>query len=130
MFRDAFDEECRRSESQRMRRLHPEHIPVIIEPHKPSDPPISKRKYLVPKDLMVAQMIYIVRKRVDLSKGQSIFFSCRGRLPFTTDTIFTLDSHSREKDGFLYLDYTLEHTFGACSGDQCVGDAHGEDRPR
>ena len=118
MFRDSFTVEERKKESTRIRFQNPTHIPIIIEPRKSTDPVISKRKYLVPKDITVAQLLYVVRKRIDLKKSQSIFFNCNETMPSTSDLIQTLDTkHSDPNDGFLYITYTLEHTFGCITPD-------------
>ena len=73
---------------------------------------IDKNKFLVPKDLNMNQFVYIIRKRIKLDKSQSIFLMVNNSLcPSNTPVSVIYDDH-KDEDGFLYIKYTGENTFG------------------
>ena len=112
-------------------------MPVIVERAEKAEksiPDIDKKKYLVPSDLTVGQFVYVIRKRIKLSPEKAIFIFIDNRLPVRTPpfsshrsllTRFTLLNiqasaslmstvyeELRDKDGFLYIKYSGENTFG------------------
>ncbi len=110
--------EGRVGESARMKSKHPECVPVIIEPSDRGDQflPISQNKYHVPEELTVGQLIYAVRKNIPKLKPNEAIFACiNGTLPPTSTVMRTLYSEHKSKDGFLYIEYSGENTFGVCA---------------
>lgn len=73
---------------------------------------IDKNKFLVPGDLTVSQFVFVVRKRLALAPEQSLFIFCSGTLPTTGTLLRELYSTYADPDGFLYLLYAAENTFG------------------
>ena len=72
----TFDE--RLADSTRIISKHPNRVCVYI---KKSDtaltiPHIDKNKFLVPNDITIAQFIYIIRKRINISPNRCAFFLC------------------------------------------------------
>ena len=65
----------RSKEAARIKLKYNDRIPVIVEVSKNDKKNINldKNKYLVPKDLTVAQFIYVIRKRIKLKPEQAIF---------------------------------------------------------
>ncbi|TUK08643.1 Gamma-aminobutyric acid receptor-associated protein-like 2 [Bagarius yarrelli] len=63
---------------------------------------IDKRKYLVPSDITVAQFMWIIRKRIQLPSEKAIFL-------FVDKTLYEKE---KDEDGFLYVAYSGENTFG------------------
>ncbi|KAJ9459440.1 Autophagy-related protein 8 [Diplonema papillatum] len=105
--------EERKKESERITQKYPDRIPVICEKHQQSNvPDIDKTKYLVPMDLNVGQFIYVVRKRIKLEPEKALFVFVNGMLPPTAAQIQTLYNDSRDDDGFLYIKYSGESTYG------------------
>ena len=102
----------RSKESARVRLSHPERIPVIVERGNTSVKMIDKRKYLVPKDLTIGQFIYVIRKRLDLSPDQAIFVFINNTLPTTSELMINEYNNKKDDDGFLYITYSGESTFG------------------
>ena len=92
---------------------HPNKVPVIVE-RAPSSavPNIDKNKYLVPGDLTVAQFLALIRKRSKLSNDQALFIYVNGTLPATSALFSTIYGEHRDEDGFLYVVYTGESSFG------------------
>ena len=106
----SFEERC--SESRTMLNRYSDRVPVIIEP-KGNAPEIDKRKYMAPKDITFSQLIYVVRKRLLMQPDQALFFLLSDRTLVTaSSTLGDLYTRHVDEDGFLYVSYTLENTFG------------------
>ncbi|KAK8667946.1 hypothetical protein V6N13_105419 [Hibiscus sabdariffa] len=105
--------ERRQSEAARIREKYPDRIPVIVERAEKSDvPEIDKKKYLVPADLTVGQFVYVVRKRIKLSPEKAIFIFVKNILPPTAAMLSSIYEENKDEDGFLYMTYSGENTFG------------------
>ncbi|KAI8525110.1 hypothetical protein RHMOL_Rhmol13G0203100 [Rhododendron molle] len=109
-----FEEERRLTEAARIREKYPERIPVIVERAERSDvPEVDKKKYLVPADLTVGQFVYVVRKRIKLSAEKAIFVFVNNVLPPTAVLMSAIYEENKDEDGFLYMTYSGENTFGS-----------------
>ncbi|KAK8547109.1 hypothetical protein V6N13_099851 [Hibiscus sabdariffa] len=105
--------ERRQAEAARIREKYPDRIPVIVERAEKSDvPEIDKKKYLVPADLTVGQFVYVVRKRIKLSPEKAIFIFVKNILPPTAAMLSAIYEENKDEDGFLYMTYSGENTFG------------------
>lgn len=114
-YKNQFDLEHRTDESRRIREKYPTRIPVIVEIKDPSIdiPDIDKKKFLVPNDLTVGQFIFVVRKRIQLSPEKALFCFIDDTIPSTNSLMSQLYTDHKDEDGFLYISYTGENTFGA-----------------
>ena len=112
-FREKPFEE-RKKESERIHEQYPERCCVVVGRAKSAVniPEIEKAKYLVPKDLTVGQFVYVIRKRIKLSPEQAIFIFINNILPPTSSLISEVYNQHKEEDGFLYITYSCENTFG------------------
>lgn len=107
----SFDK--RKSEAQRILDKYPDRIPVICEKAEKSDiPDIDKKKYLVPSDLSVGQFVYVIRKRIKLNPEKAIFIFVNNALPPTSALMSQIYQEQKDEDGFLYVNYSGENTFG------------------
>mmetsp|Transcript_15701 Transcript_15701/g.52858 ORF Transcript_15701/g.52858 Transcript_15701/m.52858 type:complete len:144 (+) Transcript_15701:8-439(+) len=114
-YRDAHSFESRRTQALAIRAKHPDRIPIIVEkrPRDATLPLIDKKKFLVPADLTVGQFVYVIRKRIALKPEQAIFlFVSKGTLPPTVATCQAVYDSHKDEDGFLYMTYSGENTFG------------------
>ena len=103
----------RNKEAIRIIEKYPERIPVICEKSKYSKMKnIDKNKYLVPCDLSIGQFIFVIRKRIQLKSEESIFIFIDNKLPTTSSLIKDVYNESKNADGFLYILFTNENTFG------------------
>lgn len=93
---------------------HADQMPqVICEKVEKSDiATIDKKKYLVPADLTVGQFVYVIRKRIKLSPEKAIFIFVDEVLPPTAALMSSIYSEHADADGFLYITYSGENTFG------------------
>jgi GABA(A) receptor-associated protein len=106
-----FDE--RKAESARLLVKYPDRIPVIVEKSKTSDvAQIDKCKFLVPKDLSMGEFLYVIRKRIKLQPEKAIFLFCNDTLPNSSGIISKLYNEQKNADGFVYINYASENTFG------------------
>ena len=113
-FQKKYDLETRKKESTRIKEKYPNKLPVIVEQHKSSTiKKIEKSKFLVPEELTVAQLLVIIRKRLELDATQAIYIFSKNTVPATTQTISSLYSENKDEDGFLYLTYCNENVFGS-----------------
>lgn len=75
-------------------------------------PAIDRNKYLVPGDLSVADFLYLIRKRIKLGTEQALFIYVNGSLPPTSAAFSSVYAEHADEDGFLYVLYTGESSFG------------------
>jgi GABA(A) receptor-associated protein len=105
--------EKRKSEAERIRAKYPDRVPVICEKADRSDiPDIDKKKYLVPADLTVGQFHYVIRKRIKLLPEKALFLFCSNSIPPNAALMSTVYEEQKDEDGFLYIQYSGESTFG------------------
>ena len=113
-FHKQFSFEKRKEEATRIKQKYSDRIPVIVQrlPTDTSIPNIDKKKYLVPNDLTLGQFAYVIRKRIKINPEQSIFIFVNNTLPTTSILMSQLFEECVDKDGFLYLEFSGENTFG------------------
>ena len=116
-FQDVHSLESRINESSRIKLKYPNRTPVITHRalNEKSLPDIDKKKYLVPRDLTLGQFAYVVRKRMDLTPEKALFIFVNNKLPPTCATMAKLYDEHADEDGFLYVTYAAENTFGGGS---------------
>ena len=97
-----------------MKKFFPK-LPVIIDRCNKTDPMIEKNKYLIEPDTSISTIITIIRKRVKIDAYQNIFVFIDNEVPNANHTIGEI-YHKKallsNHDGFLYLNYSIENTFG------------------
>ena len=86
--------------------------PCPADTTAPSAPHPSPPRYLVPADLTVGQFVYVIRKRIKLSPEKAIFVFVNNVLPPTAALMSSIYEEHKEEDGFLYIAYSGENTFG------------------
>lgn len=112
-FKKSKSENERITESSKIKEKYPDKIPVIVEKQNKSKlPDIDKNKYLVPKELTMGQFIYIIRKRIKLDPTEALFVFTNNVLCNNSVLISEIYNTYKDKDGFLYIVYTSENTFG------------------
>lgn len=113
-FKDEYSLDKRIDEAAKILKKHADRIPVICEREANSDiPDVDRKKYLVPQELTVGQFVYVIRKRISLPPEQAIFIFVNGKLPSTGAALMSqMYRDYRDSDGFLYITYSGENTFG------------------
>ena len=105
----------RKADVEAIRLKFPNKVPIIVERYKSekSLPVIDKVKFLVPRELTMAQLATIVRNRLSLSSTETFFlFTSTGSMPALSISVSDLHKQSKDQDGFLYVTYTSQEVFG------------------
>ena len=109
-FKKKYNLEERKYESNKLLARFKDRVPIIIES---GTPPIDKNRYLVPSDLTFGEFMYIIRNRIRLKPVEALFGFINGKiLPPTNKSMRELYKDHADEDGFLYVSYKLENTFG------------------
>lgn len=106
--------EQRKHEANSMMLKYPSRIPLIIEPAADAKVQMDKRKFMVPKTITCAQFTWIIRRRMGtkLDSSQAMFIFVNNRLINPSQMICETYHTNSDDDGFLYLVYGFENTFG------------------
>jgi GABA(A) receptor-associated protein len=111
-FRQRYTEDERRDEFARVKSKLDRFIPIIVEQGSGASPPIDKEKFLVPTEVTVAQLSFVIRKRLKMLPSEALFLMVNKQLCTGTSTMGCVYDRHHDPDGFLYVVYTNENTFG------------------
>lgn len=106
----SFEERC--AESGTMLQRFSDRVPVIIQKKRNNIDSIDKRKFMTPRSLTLGQLLFVVRRRLKLKKTEAIFLFINGKLIKQTETMGQAYNEHKNNDGFLYVMYDFENTFG------------------
>jgi len=106
--------EQRQTESRQIKQKHPNRacIYMVKSTTKPTLPDLDKNKYLVPIDITIGQLSYIIRKRISLCPSAAMFLMINNTIVSSSLTIAETEKKYINEDGFLYIHYTTENCFG------------------
>lgn len=115
-FKKTHSIEKRRKESSRIIEKYPERVPVIVEksPAEKKIENIDRSKFLVPQSLTFGEFAVIVRKRLrSVQQSQGLYLFVGHEVLVTSSSMMgeVYEQH-RDEDGFLYVVYAAENTFG------------------
>ena len=103
----------RKNESQKILLKYTNRVPIIV--NKCSTCALNdlkKNKFLVEKNMKFKNFIYIIRNNIKLEKHESLFVLVNNILVSNNTTMADIYSEHKNEDGFLYITYTAENTFG------------------
>lgn len=109
------DAHKRLEESEKVKQRYPERIPIIIEKDPTSKiKEIDRTKFLVPNDITIADLMLIIRKKLELQKEASMFMLVNGKTSVTGQQGIkeVYENYKDKEDGYLYIAYTSELTWG------------------
>ena len=115
LWKGEYTLEKRKKESERLKKKYPDRIPVIVYPDKRAGnrtPQIDKHKYLVPNDLFISEFLCIIRQRLHMKSEEALFFFINETIPSPETSLLSVYKEHASPDGFLYMIYTVENTFG------------------
>jgi GABA(A) receptor-associated protein len=114
MFKNHHSFDDRLFETKRILEKYPDRVPVICEKCKYHRdlPDIDKNKYLVPCDMSLGQFMYVIRKRMPLLSEEALFFIIGNTISSSSLSMAQLYEYHKDPDGYLYIQYTKENTFG------------------
>ena len=106
--------EERLADSTLILKKYPTRVCIYIKKLKTCNnvPDIDKNKFLAPKDLTMAQFMYIIRKRIQLDETQALFFYINNNVITGHMSILEIYNKYKSSDGFLYITYSGENCFG------------------
>lgn len=116
LFKQKYPVEQRKKTTQEMLEQYPDRVPVIVEKENTKSKnalPDIKNKYLVPRALTVGSFLFIIRKKIELNESQALYLLVNGKYtPSTSDTLGEIYDLQKDDDGYLYMVYSTENTFG------------------
>lgn len=112
-FTSSLSLEKRKEMSSNAKDNNPGYIPVIIANAK-NTPGISKNKLMIEGNSKFREFILSVKNLIpDLKPEQNIFFYFSGSSLIKNDQkLFDIYEKYKHQDGFLYVVYACENTFG------------------
>ena len=116
-FRERFDFDNRKVEAERIISKYPTRIPVIVEksPACEVHQHLDRSKFLVPGDLKVSEFYMVIRKRMrELPPHEALFFFVGddNMMAKPSSTMSAIYQEMKSEDGFLYMSFNGESTFG------------------
>ena len=104
----------RAKKSQFILEKYPDRVPIIIQPSKNDrdEYPIDKSKYITPRDLTLLQLQQIIRKRIKFPSEKALYMFINNKLYPITSIVGPVYDSNKDPDGFLYITYCQESTFG------------------
>lgn len=110
MFKTNYPIEKRKLVSAQMNEKYPERVPIIVEP---TDPKRLSKKFLSPKEHTVSQFLAHMRPNIKMDATQGIYIFVKDdTVPAPFYLMGDLYEKYKDEDGFLYITYDIEKTFG------------------
>lgn len=103
----------RSSLSSKLRAAHPDRYPIIFQRKSTHDPELSQVKYLVPGFITLASLYSKVLPNIKFhSPNDTLIFFINGSMLNNSSLISSIYDNYSNDDGFLYITYATESTFG------------------
>ncbi len=115
-FREMFSFEERKTHSSDIKVKYPDRIPIVMQ-RSVNDRilgDMDKIKYLVPGDITITEFMAILRRRLNVNSTVAIYlYNPDNKVILSgTNSINELYTKYGNEDGFLYIEYCGEATFG------------------
>ena len=113
-FFKKYTNEERLKESQRVLKKFPDRFPIMLEKGSVDNIDIKRTKFLVPKDQTTGYFMAAIRNNIfeNLQANKAIFIMADNMLIPNSKTLHLIYDEYKADDGFLYLHYHTENTFG------------------
>ena len=113
-FKETHDLEWRKKEAQKVLDKYAHTVPVILEGSGEFNKKytIRNNKLIVPDELTFGQLLYTIRKQVNIKPDEAFFVYINKQLISVSTPIINIYRDNADEDKFLYLILTIESTFG------------------
>ncbi|KAL4673263.1 hypothetical protein H8959_017197 [Pygathrix nigripes] len=122
---------CRKKKYGHTNNLHPKKK-VVVEryPRETFLPLLDKTKFLVPQELTMTQFLSIIRSRMVLRATEAFYLLVNNKsLVSTSVTMAEIYRDYKDEDGFVYMTYASQETFGCLESAAPRDGSSLEDRP-
>lgn len=97
-----------------VREKYRDRIPVFVDRASKRDPQSKKCKFIIESTTTFGALIAVIRKQLIIPSGSGLFvYTLNHQLIPGSSLIVTVYNDYKSEDGFLYVLYTLENTFGS-----------------
>lgn len=97
---------------KRVLEKYPDRVPIIMR-RRGGIKDLDRKKYLCPGNISCSQFALVIRNRIKLAPEEAIFlFTEDGTIPRHSDSLMTIYGKHKSMDGYLYITYCKENTFG------------------
>lgn len=110
-YKERYSLEERTNKSNELLLKYPDRIPIICY-SSPELPELKRSKFLVNEEMNYTNLLFSVRKNIDLNEGQALYIFIGDRLLSTNLIIKEAYERYKDDDGFLYAYVCSENTFG------------------
>ena len=113
-FKNRYPFKQRKHDCDQILLKYPDRVPVLCEkhPYSKNAPDIDKHKYLVGYDLTLGQFMSVIRKRMSIKPEVGLYIFINGIINSNSTLLQELYLDFKDYDGFLYIEYDVENTFG------------------
>jgi hypothetical protein len=103
----------RKQESRLLKLKNENCIPVIFEKgYNCQTIQFKKSRFIVSLYITIGQLVYIIRNYYAIDPFISLFLFINGNIPSNSSLILDVYNREKDEDGFLYIKYFTENTFG------------------
>ena len=114
-FKQQFDFISRYEMSRNIMKKYPDRKPIICEKYKGQGqdlPDIKRKKYLVPNEMTLGDLIILLKNIIGLRKDEAIYLIINGKIYPNSTKIGNIYYAEKDADDLLYIKYLKENTFG------------------
>ncbi|XP_050780819.1 microtubule-associated proteins 1A/1B light chain 3C-like [Gopherus flavomarginatus] len=107
----------RMREAAEIRAKYTTKIPVVVERYRKEKqlPLLDRTKFLVSQNSFMSQFVITLRTRMSLTATQAFYLLVNNKnLPSMGMTMGEVYRDHKDEDGFLYVTYASQETFGCC----------------
>lgn len=103
----------RKEESARIFEKYPNMLPIIFEKQKGNSiKDLDKFKIMISNKHTVSEFVLCMRKRINLKPEDAMYIFINNTLPPMNCLMSQVYKENKDEDGFLYIVYASEATFG------------------
>jgi GABA(A) receptor-associated protein len=112
MFQEKHGYDKRLNESTIITEKYPGRVPIVCERICKNVPELNRTKYLCPMDMSFANFMYVIRRRMKLEPEKALYLFVNDKMIPCSKVLGEIYEKEKNADGFLYIRYGGETTFG------------------